>query len=301
MGSHVQQQGSLVDENRLRFDFTHPKSLTPDELSRIENVINTHIRSCIELKKDLMSIDEAKKSGALAFFAEKYGDRVRVVTIGKVSKEFCGGTHLDNTGQIGLFKIVSENAIAQGIRRIEAKTAIGAMEHIHKEKLLLDEVARTLKVPALELSSRIQLQTKRMKELEVELEQARFDRFKDQLENIIYQSENINGAKLIATTFINVDMSLLRRLGEAAKQKLSSSVLVLGSRTIDTASLVIAVSDDLIVKNIKANELIGQIAPLMGGSGGGKPQLAQAGSKETTKIEQTVKEAHKIIKEKLQS
>lgn len=301
LGSHVQQQGSLVDENRLRFDFTHPKGISEEEFTNIENAINAEIRSCIELKKDLMSLDEAKKSGALAFFAEKYGDRVRVVTIGKVSKEFCGGTHLDNTGQIGLFKIVSENAIAQGIRRIEAKTAGGAMEHIHKEKLLLDDAARALKVPTPELSLRIQAQMKRMKELEAELEQARFDRIKDQLDSIIHQAEFINGSKLISNTFINVDMNLLRRLGETAKQKSPSSVIVLGSRTVDTASLVIAVSDDLVVKNIKANELIEQIAPFMGGSGGGKPQLAQAGSKETGKIEQTVKEARNLIKQKLQS
>ncbi len=300
LGTHVQQQGSLVDENRLRFDFTHPKGITEEEFNKIENCVNGFVRSCTEVKKDIMSIEEAKKSGALAFFAEKYGDRVRVVTVGKFSKEFCGGTHLDNTGQIGLFKIVSENAIAQGVRRIEAKTALGALEHVHKEKSLLDETARTLKVPTQELSTRVQAQMKRMKELEAELEQARFDRIKDQLDSLIDRADQVNGAKLISNTFINVDMGLLRRLGDVAKQKSPSSVIVLGSRTIDTASLVIAVSDDLISK-VKANELIGQIAPLMGGSGGGKPQLAQAGSKETGKIEQTVKEAHNIIKQKLQS
>jgi alanyl-tRNA synthetase len=299
LGSHVQQQGSLVDKDRLRFDFTHHNAISEGEIQKIENKVNEYVRACVTVNKDIMSIDEAKKSGALAFFAEKYGDRVRVVSIDKISKEFCGGTHIDATGQIGLFKIVSESAIAQGIRRIEAKTGVGALEFVRQEEKLLSEAAKTLKSPVNELVNRINLQSKRLKELESENEEVRFERIKDSLDQIINDSAVVGTSRLISSTFINIEMGLLRKVADLVKQKAKSAVIILGSRTVESASIIIAVSDDLIERNIKANELITPVAAMINGNGGGRPQLAQAGSKEIAKVDLAVKEAERIAREKL--
>ncbi|MDO8580165.1 MAG: alanine--tRNA ligase [Candidatus Omnitrophota bacterium] len=299
LGPHIKQQGSLVAEDRLRFDFTHPKAVSKKELDAIERRVNETIVSAETVTKEYMDIDEARNSGALAFFAEKYGKTVRIVSIGNVSKEFCGGTHLDNIGQIGLLKIISEGAVAQGIRRLEAKTGLSALEHIKSQEQLLEEVANILKTPVTGVVSRIDLQTKRLKQLEKEVEEARFITIKSSIDEILRKANAVNGTQIISHDFANIDIALLRKVCEFLKQKTKSSVIVLGSQTDENTSLLVAVTDDLIKQGIKADDLIKEISPLINGSGGGRPQLAQAGSREKVKMEQTLKEAQRIIKGKL--
>jgi len=299
LGSHVQQQGSLVNEDKLRFDFTHPKAISSDEIMQIEDRVNGIIMDCEKVDKEILSIEEARNSGALAFFEEKYGKVVRIISIGDKSKEFCGGTHLDITGEIGLFKIVGESAIAQGIRRLEAKTGSEAISLIHNQTKVLNDIAKLIKFPVNEISNRIKEQSKRIKILEKDIGQLALNNIKNSIDPIIESSENKNGTIIIAHTFQNVDMSLLRKISDLIKQKAKSCIMILGAHSQDNASLLIAVTDDMIKKGIKANELIKKIAPLMGGSGGGRPQLAQAGSKETAKIQKAIDQANKIVKEKM--
>ena len=296
LGKHVQQQGSYVSEDRLRFDFTHHKALTKDELLKIEALVNQYVINCETVTKEFLSAEQAKNSGALAFFAEKYGEIVRIVSIGNYSKEFCGGTHLDSTGQIGLFKIVSESAIAQGIRRIEAKTGPGAIEFTNSLLHHLDAVSQTLKAPINELVGRIKTQSTKIKQLQKDLEKYKFDTFKNSVDSIIGSSESINKTHLISHFIKDADMGALRKIADLIKNKIKSSIIVLGATTDENASIIISVSSDLVKKNISANDLIKEIAPLIGGSGGGRPQMAQAGSKEIANVEKAIKKANSIVK-----
>ncbi|MCA9398964.1 MAG: alanine--tRNA ligase, partial [Candidatus Omnitrophica bacterium] len=300
LGDHVQQQGSMVAEDRLRFDFTHPKAITTDELLTIEKRTNEMVRACDTIVKEYLPLEEAKKRGALAFFAEKYGKTVRVVTIGNYSKEFCGGTHLSSTGEIGLIKVTGENAIAQGIRRIEAKTGFFAWEYTVEEHQQLEQVAQGLKAPVAEVVERVQAQTQRIKQLEKDLEKFRFESLKNLVDNILDSAESLQSdAKLVTYCFQDIDMGLLRQMADLLKKKSKSAIIVLGAKTMENASLLVSVSDDLVKKGVNARDIINEVAPLIDGKGGGRPQLAQAGSKQVTKIDGAVKEANKIIKEKL--
>jgi alanyl-tRNA synthetase len=300
LGSHVQQQGSLVADDRLRFDFTHHKAITAEEITRVEEYVNGCVLNCDTVTKDILPIEEARKSGALAFFAEKYGKTVRVVSVGNYSKEFCGGTHLDSTGQIGFFKITAESAIAQGIRRLEAKAGTCSFNYVAGQERQLAEMARILKAPVTELVDRLHTQTKRLKQMEKELERFRFEAVQSSFDAVLNGAETLhNGAKMISHSFQDVDMALLRKVSDALKQKVKSSIILLGARTEDNASILIAVTDDLVKKGVKADEMITEIAPLINGSGGGRPQLAQAGSKDVDKVSQAMVLARKIIKEKV--
>ena len=257
------------------------------------------IRACDEVVKEVLPIEEAREKGALAFFAEKYGDVVRVVSIGNYSTEFCGGTHLSSTGQIGTFKIVSENAIAQGIRRFEAVTGIGALDQIKETEAILESIAKTLKSPINETKIRVNSQMKRIKDLEKELEKFRFDAVKNSIDQILDNASDLNGSKIITHSFDGLDMNILRKVCDLIKQKSKSSIIVLGAKSQDNASILIAITDDLVKKGFKANDIIKEVAPLINGSGGGKPQLAQAGSKEVDKVDNAITQANRIIKEKI--
>lgn len=298
LGSHVQQQGSFVSEDRMRFDFTHPKALSREEIIKIEKYANELILNCDSVHKEYLSAEEAKKTGALAFFAEKYGTVVRVVSIGDFSKEFCGGTHLDITGQIGMIKIISESAIAQGIRRIEAKTGQGAFEVTNTIENHLNEIAQILKAPAHELAARVREQANKIKLLEKDCEKYRFDALKAQLVTLSQKAEDFKEGKLIVEYFDLADMGLLRKIADQLKQKCPSAIIVLGGCIDESASLLLAISDDFIQQGFKSNELIKEIAPLIDGSGGGRPQMAQAGSKSGHKLKNALTQAQKIIKGK---
>lgn len=299
LGPHVKQQGSLVADDRLRFDFTHPQGIGSDEIKMIEDKVNRYILGCHEVKKEVMSIEKAKQSGALAFFAEKYGDTVRVVTIGPFSKEFCGGTHLKLTGQIGPFKIVSESAVAQGIRRIEALTGMSTFEHLILQENELKRASLIIKAPEFEVADHVEQLAKRVKELEKETEKMRFSLIGQEIDKILNSAANVHGVKVITHVFTHATMDILRKVSDNIKQKTKSVVIVLGSQLAQDAHLLITVSDDLVSKGINAGELIKEVAPLMGGSGGGRPQMAQAGSKDPQKIHSAVEAAGQLIKGKL--
>ncbi|MDP8264163.1 MAG: alanine--tRNA ligase [Candidatus Aceula lacicola] len=296
LGDHVQQQGSLVDDDRLRFDFTHPKAVSDKEIMEIERIINENVLQCAPVSKKEMSLSDAQKKGALAFFAEKYSKKVRVVNIGNISKELCGGAHLENTGQIGLFKILSESAIAQGIRRIEATTGLTALEIVHQNEQTLKAAAALIKAPVSELVERLNLQSKKIKRLEKEIAEAQVEKIKTNIDHIIKNAEIFDGVKVISSVFSNVDMATLRRVIDMIKQKTKSGIIALGSKEDKNTSIIISVSDDLIEKNIKANDLIEKMASDIGGSGGGRPQLAQAGSKENIQIEKALSRIKDYIK-----
>jgi len=280
LGSHIKQQGSLVDEGRLRFDFTHPKGVSVQEIQKIEDRLNAFIRQSDKVSTEVLPLEEAKKKGALAFFAEKYGQTVRVVSIGDYSREFCGGTHVSSTDVIEALKIVSEGSVAQGIRRIEAVTGKAAVDDILKKKqqeLLAKE------------------QAQKAKQLEKEQQNANFERIKSNVDDMIQSVENVRGVSVISCCLNDIDIGMLRKLSDLLKQKMPSGVFILGAKGQQDASLIVCVSEDLISKGIKANEIISRVAPLFGASGGGKPQLAQAGSKEPQKLESAVVKAKEMI------
>ncbi|MCX5681365.1 MAG: alanine--tRNA ligase, partial [Candidatus Omnitrophica bacterium] len=195
------QQGSLVAEERLRFDFTHPKALTEKEKEKIEDIVNTYVQQCLVVNKKTMSLNDAKNDGALAFFAEKYSNKVRVVAVGNVSKELCGGTHLDNPGQIGVFKILNESAIAQGIRRIEATTGRYALKLIREADRQMLKIADILRSPREEIIIRLEMQTKKIKELEKQLSQSKVDALKQSLDDIIKKAKAIGSLAYISAKF----------------------------------------------------------------------------------------------------
>ncbi len=297
LGEHVKQQGSLVDTQRLRFDFTHPKAVSKDELEKIEDLVNSFIRRCETVAKKEMTIEEARESGALAFFAEKYGEKVRVVGIGDHSREFCGGTHLDCTGQIGLFKIMSEGAVAQGIRRIEAVTGTGAISQVRLREKMLEKAAAVLKASPDDLIARVEQQAKRVKELQKEVSDLNFDVIRSTLNEVLEAAETVKDAQLVTHVFKNVDMDTLRRVSDLIKQKCPSSVHVLGAANgNEEAALLVTVTDNLVARNVKAGEIIQKVAPLIEGSGGGRPNMAQAGGKAPAKLDQALQQAKNLIK-----
>jgi len=281
LGTHIKQQGSLVEEGRLRFDFTHPMGIKPEEMKKIENRLNEFIQKADAVSTEVLALEEAKKKGALAFFAEKYGQTVRVVSIGDYSREFCGGTHVSSTGDIEAIKIVSEGSVAQGIRRVEALTGKIAVDEFLNKKA---QEAKAIE------------EAQRAKQEEKLKQNVYFEKLKSSVDEIIAGAENVKGSKLIIRSLENIDIALLRKLSDLLKQKVSSGVFILGAKGVEDAAMVLCVTDDLVARGIKANELMSQIMPLMDGNGGGKPQLAQAGSKQPQKLDGALAQACEIIK-----
>jgi alanyl-tRNA synthetase len=285
LGAHIKQQGSLVAPERLRFDFVHPGGLKPEQMQAIENRIKGFITQKNDVVTDVLSLEEAKKRGALAFFAEKYGHTVRVVSIGDYSKEFCGGTHVPNTEYIEDIKIVSEGSVAQGIRRIEAVTGSDA---VHKFLNHQQELAQE------------KLRQQELREKEKQEQNARFEQIKVSVGEYLTQAQR-DGRTVITKSFEGIDMGMLRKLSDLCKQRLSSGVFILGARTPQDASLIVSVTEDLVSKGLKANELVAEIAPLFAGTGGGRPQMAQAGSKQPDKLDGALSKAKEIVEQKLQA
>ena len=285
LGDHVQQQGSRVDAERLRFDFSHPKALTDQQIQAIEDFVNTRILACAAVDKAEMPLEQARQKGALAFFAEKYGETVRVVSVGDFSTEFCGGTHLDSTGQIGLLKVVGESAIAQGIRRLEAVTGTEALRLVNDQEARLRAVAQLLKVPVSEIPERVQAQIATIKQLQRDMERYRLAEIRNALPGIIDQARTVNGTRVVITSFDDMPVGLLRQTGDLLKERLPDAVLVLGAQQDGNAQLLVLVTEPVIKKGIRANDLIKDLAPRMNGSGGGRPQLAQAGGKDPSLLQ----------------
>ena len=286
LGNHVQQQGSLVAEEKFRFDFTHFKGLSKEEISRVEEVANNYIVKNQSVNCKEMAFKDAKKAGALAFFEEKYGENVRVVAIGDISKELCGGTHLTNVGEIGLIKIISEGSVASGIRRIEGVTAGFAQQFIKDEQEKAVE------------ESKKRSKLKELKEQEKKRSSEVNNRLRDAMPKLMEKGLKINGINVVYSLEPDLDMNALRFLADNLKSGLKQSVIVLGSQDNEQnrASLVIAVTQDLLVRGLDAGALIRQIAPVIGGSGGGRQDFAQAGGTKPENFTLVFEKLQDIIK-----
>ena len=295
LGDHVRQSGSLVEPERLRFDFTHFSSISRDEIKKIEQIVNEKIRQDLPVDTKTMAQEEAMALGAMALFGEKYGDVVRVVTIPDFSMELCGGTHLERTGQIGLFKIVSESSVASGIRRIEAVTGGKAIEVVQGLEDELFEVASTLKCPVNAISKRISGLSQRIKELEKALKAKAASSAVSSLDDIMAKAIECNGFKIITYKASGLDASALRELGDRIRDRLENGVVVLGAEQDGKALLLCMVTKEL-SKKLKAGDIIKEIAPIVKGGGGGRPDMAQAGGKDASKLDDALKKAVEIAK-----
>jgi alanyl-tRNA synthetase len=300
LGDHVQQAGSLVHPNYLRFDITHFEKITSDEIKEVEQIVNNEILSNSKLDIAIQSFDEAKKEGALAMFGEKYGDEVRVITVSNFSKELCGGTHVVRTGDIGLFKITEEASLASGVRRLVAVTGPKAVEHVQKNYAILDSIKSQLNCNAEKAPEHLDRLVKDKKALEKKIKQQKKSNSTANLESIVKDSTTLGDSELIITmTDISI-MDELKDIGNAILNKVDSGVAVLGSIVNDKPSMVIVVTDDLIKKGIKAGDLAKEIGASMGGGGGGKPNLATAGGKDKKSLELALSNSKKILESKIE-
>lgn len=295
LGSHVEQAGSYVDGERLRFDFSHFSAMTPEELEKVENIVNEKIAENIMVDTQVMTMEEAKKTGAMALFGEKYGDTVRVVMMGDFSKEFCGGTHVKNTGAIGAFKILSESGVAAGVRRIEALTGNGVMKYYKEMEDKLHEVSKALKATPANVVEKAEHLLAENKALHGELESMKSKAAKDALGDVMNQVTEVKGVKLLAAKVSGVDMNGLRDLGDQLKEKLGEGVILLASDLEGKVNLVAMATEDAMKKGAHAGNLIKGIAGLVGGGGGGRPNMAQAGGKNPGGIEAAIAEAKNVL------
>ena len=296
LGVHVKQRGSLVAPDRLRFDFTHFKDIDKEQLDRIEEVVNGYVLNNYILEKKEITWLKAKKSGALAFFGEKYADKVRVVSISDVSKELCAGTHLNSTGQIGSFKIVQEGSVAKGVRRIEAVTGSFAYKKIKEEEGVIAGIASLLDVPAEKITPELEKRLARTKDLEKQLNLQGIDIIKASLDTFIQHAEKINEMKVITSKIENIGMDLLRKGVDLLKEKVDSSIIALGSTNQGRALLVMGITPDLVQKGLDATRLIKDVAGILGGSGGGRKDFAQAGGDKPENFDIAFQELKNIVK-----
>jgi alanyl-tRNA synthetase len=287
LGTHVAQAGSLVAPDHLRFDFSHGASVKDRELETIESLVNEQVQANIVVSPAEMDLQEALRSGAMALFGEKYGDRVRVIRIGDFSTELCGGTHLDATGQIGLFKVTDEGAVASGVRRIEAVTGEPALAHVAREEAALRESAGLLKIPPLELPRRLAALLEEQKRLEKQLASLEGRLARNQAQDLASTARQVAGVPVLAARLDGLDPDGLRGVVDTLRDRLPSGVIVLGSASEGKVSLVAAVSKDL-MKRFPAGRLVQEIAKMVGGGGGGRPDLAQAGGKDASKLDEAL-------------
>ncbi|HEY9531088.1 MAG TPA: alanine--tRNA ligase [Burkholderiales bacterium] len=283
LGKHVEQKGSLVDAQRTRFDFSHPKPVTDEEIRKIEALVNAAIQKNYDVAARIMKYDEAIRAGALAFFGDKYGDEVRVLTMGDFSTELCGGTHVKRTGDIGFFKIVSESGVAAGIRRIEAVTGEGALAWVQQQEAELSEAAAVLKAPVSEVPAKLAQVLDNVRALERELARLKSRLASSQGDDLASQAVQVKGAKVLAATLDGADARTLREAMDKLKDRLKSAAIVLGAVNDGKVSLIAGVTSDLTGK-VKAGELVNFVAQQVGGKGGGRPDMAQAGGTEPAKL-----------------
>ncbi len=299
LGSHVEQAGSFVDGDRLRFDFTHFSALTPEEIDQVETLVNEKIKESLPVQTEIMSLEEAKKSGAMALFGEKYGDSVRVVKMGDFSTELCGGTHISNTGVIGSFKILSEAGIAAGVRRIEALTGDGLMNYYKETEATLHEAAKAAKTTPASLTGKIESLLEEIKTLHSENEKLKSKLANDSLGDVMDQVTEVKGMKVLAVKVLDVDMNGLRNLGDQLKDKLGEGVIVIASVQDGKVNLMAAVTDEAQKKGAHAGNLIKAIASLVGGGGGGRPNMAQAGGKNPAGVDACLSKVTEVVGEQL--
>ncbi len=299
LGSHVEQKGSLVTPDRLRFDFAHFSAMTPEELEKVENIVNTEIAKNVPVVTEVMNIEQAKATGAMALFGEKYEEDVRVVSMGDFSKELCGGTHVSNTGNITTFKIVSEAGVAAGVRRIEALTGDGVFCYYKEVEKELAEAAKAAKSTPANLKEKIEHMQAEMKALQSEIESLKSKAAKDALGDVMNQVKEVNGVRLLATAVEDVDMNGLRDLGDQLKEKLGEGVVVIASSASGKVNLIAMATDEAMSKGAHAGNLIKGIAALVGGGGGGRPNMAQAGGKNPAGIPDAIAKVEEVLGEQI--
>ena len=295
LGSHVEQAGSLVTPDRLRFDFTHFSAMTADELAKVEKIVNDKIAESITVETNVLPIEEARKTGAKALFGEKYGDTVRVVCMGDFSKEFCGGTHVSNTSAIGAFKIISESGIAAGVRRIEALTGNAVFAYYKNIENSYNEICKALKATPANVTEKIAHLQAELKALASENESLKSKAAGAAMGNVLDKVEDVNGVKFLGVSLEGVDMNELRNLGDDLKSKLGSGVIVLASVNEGKVNLMVAATDDVVAKGAHAGNIIKAAAPKVGGGGGGRPNMAQAGGKNPSGINEALEAAKEAL------
>ncbi len=283
LGEHVSQKGSLVNDKYLRFDFSHFEAMTPAQIREVEALVNAEIRKNEPVVTELMDLEEAKAKGAMALFGEKYDERVRVLSMGDFSTELCGGTHAARTGDIGLFRIISESATAAGIRRIEAVTGIGALESVNQQSDALSAVAQLVKSDEAGVSEKVKAALDKIRTLEKELQQLKEQQAAQESSSMTKDAVSVNGVKLLVKQLTNAEPKMLRTMVDDLKNQLSSGIIVLSTISDDKVSLIAGVTKDLTGK-VKAGELVAFIAEQIGGKGGGRPDMAQAGGTDTAAL-----------------
>ncbi len=295
LGNHVEQAGSDVDDNRLRFDFTHFSAMTPAEIKQVEQIVNDQIAEGLEVHTDVMDIEEAKKTGAMALFGEKYAEKVRVVSMGDFSKELCGGTHVSNTNTISCFKIISENGISAGVRRIEALTSKGLLAYYADIEEKYNKLSQTAKVAPDMLETKIAQLIAENKQLASENEKLKAKMASDSLGNVMNQVVEVKGVKVLAAAIDGAGMNELRNLSDDLRDKLGDGVIVLASAADGKVNLIAAATDSVQNMGVHAGNLIKEIAPIVGGGGGGRPSMAQAGGKNPEGIKEALEKAIEVI------
>lgn len=294
LGDHVRQSGSLVDSEKLRFDFTHFSHLSREEIIEIEEIINKKIEENLLVQKEVTDIDSAMEKGAMAIFGEKYGDTVRVVSVDNFSMELCGGCHVDYTGEIGLFKITTETSVASGIRRIEAATGLKAYRELSRMYRMIEDTAELVKSTPSNLFNTIQSQTKRVKDLEKEVAELKNKLNSQKTEELLDNIKEKNGVKILTLRADEQDINSLRNMADVAKAKIKSGIVLIGSKNKGKAVFLCGVTKDLTDK-YKAGDIVKEVASVCGGSGGGKPEMAQAGAKNVNKIDEALETIYNII------
>ncbi|EOC0416893.1 alanine--tRNA ligase [Cronobacter malonaticus] len=283
LGTHVAQKGSLVNDKGLRFDFSHFEAMKPEEIRKVEDLVNAQIRRNLPIETNVMDLEAAKAKGAMALFGEKYEDRVRVLSMGDFSTELCGGIHASRTGDIGLFRIVSESGTAAGVRRIEAVTGEGALSLVHAQNDRLNELSHLLKSDSQTLNDKVRAMVERTRQLEKELQQLKEQQAAQESANLSSKAVDIKGVKLLVSELAGVEPKMLRTMVDDLKNQLGSSVIVLATVAEGKVSLIAGVSKD-VTDRVKAGELVGMIAQQVGGKGGGRPDMAQAGGSDAAAL-----------------
>lgn len=299
LGTHVSQKGSLVNDKVLRFDFSHNEAMKPEEIRAVEDLVNTQIRRNLSIETNIMDLEAAKAKGAMALFGEKYDERVRVLSMGDFSTELCGGTHASRTGDIGLFRIISESGTAAGVRRIEAVTGEGAIATVHADSDRLSEVAHLLKGDSNNLADKVRSVLERTRQLEKELQQLKEQAAAQESANLSSKAIDVNGVKLLVSELSGVEPKMLRTMVDDLKNQLGSTIIVLATVAEGKVSLIAGVSKD-VTDRVKAGELIGMVAQQVGGKGGGRPDMAQAGGTDAAALPAALASVKGWVSAKLQ-
>jgi alanyl-tRNA synthetase len=296
LGDHVKQAGSVVAPDYLRFDYSHFAVPTPEQLEQVEDIVNTWIRENAEAQTKMMKLDEAKKSGAVAMFGEKYGETVRVVTVHPQSTELCGGTHVRRSGDIGLFKVISEGGIASGVRRLTAVTGVGALQYLRETERELRRAADLLKTTPKELSKRVEATQKRVKELEKKVEEVAVKAQTASSKDLLDQAREVNGMKVLATRVDPADDKVFRGMADQLRDRIRSGVIAIGGEKDGKALILVAATKDVVAKGISAGDLVREMAKEVGGKGGGKADMAQAGGPDATKLPEALEKLYELVK-----